>query len=119
MDEITLSGLEFFGFHGCFPSEKTHGQLFIIDVNMRISLKEAGKSDDLNDTIDYTKVVEVVKNIVEGESKNLIESIAETIAGEILNKFEKVKEVTVTAHKPHVPLGSVIRDVAVKVVRTR
>lgn len=119
MDEITLCGLEFFGFHGCFPSEKTHGQLFIIDVKMKISLTEAGKSDDLNDTIDYTKVVELVKDIVEGKSKNLIESLAESIAKKILQKFEKVKEVAVTVHKPHVPLGSVIRDVAVKIERTK
>lgn len=119
MDEITLNGLEFFGFHGCLSSEKKHGQLFIVDVNMKICLLNAGKSDDLKDTIDYTKVVELVKNIVEGESKNLIESLAETIAREILNKFAKVERVTVCVHKPHVPLGSVIRDVAVKIMRER
>lgn len=119
MDEITLSGLEFFGFHGCFPAEKKHGQLFIVDIAMKISLIEAGKSDDLKDTIDYTKVVALARRIVEGESKNLIESLSESIAKEILKEFEKVEQVTVTVHKPHVPLGSVIRDVAVKVVRKR
>lgn len=119
MDEIILNGLEFFGFHGCLSSEKKHGQLFVVDVNMKISLEEAGKSDELKYTIDYTKVVELIKSIVEGESKNLIESIAESVAEKILEKFLKVTEVTVTVHKPHVPLGSVIRDVAVKIVRSR
>lgn len=119
LDEIALTGLEFFGFHGCFPEEKKQGQLFVVDVNIKLSLAEAGKSDNLNDTVDYAKVTEIVKNKIEGEPKNLIESVAETIANEILKKFDKAEEVAVTLHKPHVSLRCVIKDVAVKVVRKK
>ena len=119
MDEISLVGLEFFGFHGCLPYEKKIKQPFVVDIVLKLSLENAGKSDDLSDTVNYADVVDIAAKIIEGEPKNLIESLALEIANKILSEFDKIAEVSVCVHKPHAPVGRTVRDVSVKMVRKR
>ncbi|MCR5403911.1 MAG: dihydroneopterin aldolase, partial [Butyrivibrio sp.] len=77
MDRINLTGMEFYGYHGCLPEEREKGQRFYVDVEMFMDLSPAGKSDDLNDTVNYAEVFEYIRQVVEGPSKQLIESVAE------------------------------------------
>ncbi|MBR3723001.1 MAG: dihydroneopterin aldolase [Selenomonadaceae bacterium] len=119
MDEISLAGLRFYGFHGCFKEEKEKGQDFRVDLKIRLSLEDAGKKDDLKSTVNYAKLVEAAKKVVEGESKNLIEAVAEDIAKAILSEFPAVEKVGVSVHKPNAPLNCEFEDVAVKIERTR
>ena len=119
MDEIILTGLRFYGYHGCLPQEREKGQDFVIDLKLRLSLSEAGKTDSLEKTVDYSKVAELTRKIVEGEPKNLLEAVAEEIATKILKNFESVKEIKVTAHKPNAPLEADFSDAAVTIERKK
>ena len=56
MDTITIKGMHFYGYHGCLPEEQRTGQPFHVDVVLHADLSKAGASDELNDTIDYSKV---------------------------------------------------------------
>ena len=47
MDKIVLTGLHFYGYHGCLPEEKRHGQPFHIDLVLETDLERAGQTDDL------------------------------------------------------------------------
>eukprot|EP00889_Picochlorum_renovo_P008701 jgi/Picre1/35731/NNA_003191.t1 len=89
-DSIRLKGLVFHGYHGVLPEENTLGQKFLVDATMYTNLRNAGNSDNLHDTIDYAKTYSMIKNIVEGKPHNLIESVAERIAQDILQESDMV-----------------------------
>lgn len=118
-DKIQLDGMVFYGFHGVGPEEQNVGQRFVIDLEAERDLKAAGRSDDPEDTVNYSKMFRVVKDIVEGPSRKLLESVAETIAGAILDGFD-VESVRITVKKPEVPIkGSILSHAAVEIYRER
>ncbi len=118
-DSIALTGMEFYGYHGCLPEERKTGQTFLVDVSLSLSLAEAGQLDDLAATVNYAEVFALARDIVEGPPQRLIEAVAERIARGILARFLRVAEVRVTVHKPSAPLPGAFRDAAVTVVRGR
>ena len=119
MDKIKLTGLNFYGYHGVLPEERQMGQEFSVDVSMYLDLQEAGQTDKLEATTNYAEVYEVVKTVVEGQPRKLIETVGEEIAQTILRDFGRVQRVRVTVHKPHAPLPGVFTDASVSIVRSR
>ncbi|CAL9026233.1 unnamed protein product [Prunus brigantina] len=101
-DKLILRGLKFHGFHGVKPEERTLGQKFVIDVDAWMDLREAGKSDRLSDTISYTEIYRIVKEVVEGPPHNLLESVAQLIASTTLKNYTQISAVSVKVGKPHV-----------------
>ena len=118
-DKFILTGIEIFGHHGDLPEERKLGQKFLVDLELNLDLSVAGKSDELSDTVDYPKVLEITEKIVAGKPKNLIETVAEEIAENILKNFPKVESVKVVLHKPHAPLKIKYSDAAVSIFRQR
>jgi dihydroneopterin aldolase len=119
-DEILLEGLRFYAHHGVNREERTRGQRFTIDVVLAVDLRPAGQSDDLADTVSYSAVYKVVRGIVEGEPRKLIEAVAEEIAAAILTGFPSVEHVTITVRKPEVPMkGSLLDAAGVRITRSR
>ena len=98
-DQIILTGMEFIGHHGCSEEERRLGQNFFVDVVLNLDLSKAGNSDNLNDTVDYVKVFELAKRIVCDMEYNLIETVAESIADDILKSFKTVESVKVKVGK--------------------
>src|SRR5699024_9891048 len=119
MDNITLRQMQFYGYHGLFPEENKLGQRFIVDVQLFLSLEKAGKSDQMNDSIDYGKVHEVVQAIVEGEAMHLIEAVAEKIAGQLLGEFALLQALQVKVIKPDPPIQGHYESVSVEIYRER
>jgi len=117
-DRITLKGVSATGFHGVLEFEKRDGQTFVVDVEMEVDLTQAGTSDDLADTVNYAEVATDVVALVEGESLDLIEALADRIAAKVLTR-PLVESVVVTVHKPQAPVGHPFTDVAVTVKRLR
>jgi dihydroneopterin aldolase len=119
-DEVFLEGLRFYAYHGVNPEERAQGQRFVVDVRIAANLREAGRTDDLTKTVDYSLVYRKVREIVEGEPRNLIETVADAIAAMILREFASAEAVTVTVRKPEVAIKGAFLDAAgVTVVRTR
>jgi dihydroneopterin aldolase len=119
-DEILLEGMRFYAYHGVNPEERALGQRFVVDVALAADLRRAGRSDDLADTVSYSAVYKLVRRIVEGEARNLIEAVAEEIASAILAEHEPVARVTVTVRKPEVPMKGAMLDAAgVRITRVR
>lgn len=119
MDKIYLTGMEFYGYHGVFPEETRLGQRFIVDVELSLPLKAAGKNDDLETTVNYAEVYALVKKIVEGAPLKLIEAVAERIAENILSRFPVVRQCKIKVIKPSPPIPGHFRHVAVEIVRGR
>ncbi len=118
-DKIILTGIEAYGHHGCTEEERCAGSFLKVDVEIDADLSKAGKSDDLEDTIDYSKILFDVKKIVEGTPRKLIETVAEEIAEKILNDFDKARRVKIILHKPNAPLPVKYADAAVAIVREK
>lgn len=117
-DEITLKGLRVFGRHGVFDFEREQGQDFLIDVTLHVSTARAAASDDVADTVHYGELAERIVTIVEGEPVNLIETVAERIADEILTDA-RIARTEVTVHKPEAPISHTFTDVSVTIRRER
>ena len=107
-DVIKISGIEAKGFHGVLEKERKRGQKFLVDVEFYLSLRNL--NDQLNKTVNYAEVAQVVKNLITGEPRQLIESLAEDIAKQILK---------VIVHKPNAPIPLKFKDVTVEIERSR
>ncbi len=119
-DRILLEGMVFHGRHGTLPAERELGQPFVVDIELRLDLQAAGLSDDLTQTVDYSEAHRRAKEIVEGSPVNLTETVAERIAGAVLEDHPAVETVRVKVAKPDVRLDdTVLTGSAVEIVRRR
>lgn len=118
-DRIELKGIEAFGYHGVFPEEKRDGQLFYADICAELDLEAASNSDDLNDTVDYAAMIDLVIEDIQSEPCDLIEHLAGRIADRILFQFNRINRVSVTIHKPSAPVKGSVLDIAVTIERNR
>lgn len=120
MDEILLEGMRFYGYHGVNPEEQALGQRFVVDLSIAADLRQSGASDRLAETVNYSAVFQRVRTIVEGERYQLLEALAESIAGAILREFDAASGVTVTVRKPSVAIkGSILDSAGVRIRRSR
>ena len=116
-DKIELRGMTFYGFHGVIPAEKELGQRFVVDMDIFTDLTTAGQTDDLGDTVNYSEVYRTVRDVVEGPSRNLLESVAAAIAERVLSAHD-IEAVRVRVRKPEVPMkGSILTHAAVEIFR--
>jgi dihydroneopterin aldolase len=114
---IELAGLELFGYHGVEPEEREQGQPFLFDIWLDVS--DAGRSDRLEDTVDYRLVVECVRDVSEARAYQLLEALAAAVADALLASFD-VARVRVRVRKPTVrPAGFRVEHSAVTVERER
>ena len=118
-DRIVLDGLAFMARHGVHEHEKVTPQRFEVDVELHLDLQPAGLEDDLARTLDYGRVYETVRAIVESTTFNLIEALAEAIGHELLADFAALDEVVVRVRKPDVRLGGPIGYAGVQIRRRR
>ncbi|GAC1512474.1 MAG: dihydroneopterin aldolase [Candidatus Dormibacteraceae bacterium] len=117
MDRVILEGMSFQGRHGVRAAEREQPQEFRVDVEVDFDLSEAGRTDRIEDTIDYTRVRAIAKDVIEGESLKLLESLAARIAERVL-QLPKVGAVAVRIAKR--PASMLPLDgAAVRINRTR
>ncbi|MCH2311328.1 MAG: dihydroneopterin aldolase [SAR202 cluster bacterium] len=118
-DRIQVKGMKFFGHHGITEEEQAIGQRIEVDVEIEVDLEAAGRADDPNLTLDYTLIYQVTREIVEGKSVKLIETLAESIADRLILKLN-VDSAWVKVIKPNPPIdNSVIGYVAIEVQRDK
>jgi dihydroneopterin aldolase len=118
LDEIRLTGLRATANHGVLEHERRDGQVFLIDVTVRLPLGPAAATDDLDRTVHYGELAEAVVAAVESDPVDLIETVAERVADVALG-FAAAHEVVVTVHKPHAPIAVPFDDVSVTITRRR
>jgi len=118
-DAITLHRMRFHSRHGVLPEEAVRGQDFEVTVRLELPLAAAGQSDDLVRTIDYRAVHEVVRGVMAGPPRKLIEALAEGVAAGLLREFPAVEAVEAEVTKLNPPVGFVSAGVTVRVRRAR
>ena len=115
-DRILLTGLRVHAHHGVFAEERRDGQPFVIDLEVALDLAPAGGSDELGRTLHYGELAEEVAAAAERDPVDLIETLAERIAGVVL-AHPVARWVRVTVHKPDAPIAVPFDDVAVVIER--
>lgn len=118
-DRVVLANMVFEGRHGYYEHEQATAQPFEVDVELRLNLQPAGVDDDLERSVDYAKVFEATRQIVESTTFRLLEALAEAISHEILAGFPRVDEVGVRVRKPKVALGGRLDYAGVEIWRRR
>lgn len=116
-DQIRVTGIKAFGYHGVLPHEATEGQEFIVDLLITLDLRAVSLSDDLNETINYADLAQIAHDNIVGERVQLIERLAGRIAEEISSAYSQITSVSVTVHKPHAPVTVDFEDISVTITR--
>lgn len=119
MDKIILKEASFQGKHGCFVEEKVQTQNFRVSLSLYLDLEEAMESDDLEKTVNYGEVFDLVKNQVERKSYDLIEKLAAEILKDIFLYSDKIKEIKIRLIKPNPPVQGDYKYFAVEMRRKR
>lgn len=117
MDKIVLRNMEFWGRIGCLPEEKTNDARYLVTVTLYVDEIKGAESDRLEDTIDYSKVFDIAKDVIESEPMNLIEYAAGRIAREVKARYEDIARVKVTISKPDAPIDGVFETMEVTIER--
>jgi dihydroneopterin aldolase len=117
-DELSVWGIECYGHHGVFEHEKREGQTFVVDLTLGVDTAPAAATDDLRDTVDYGTLVAAVKNAVEADPVDLIETLAQRLADVCLRDV-RVEWARITVHKPEAPIDATFGDVTLTVTRSR
>ena len=111
MGLITLEGIRVFAFHGHLPEEKKLGGHFIVNVWIEADTSEVEKTDDLNNTVDYVKIIAIVKEKMAIRS-DMIEVPTKRIVDAIL-PLNKVRKVTVEVEKVQPPIEASFDKISV------
>ena len=114
MDKIFLRELKVDTIIGIWDWERKIRQTIVIDLEMSADIAKAAATDDIKDTLDYKGVAKRVQKFVAESSFQLVETLAERIAGIIRDEFG-VAWVRVKVHKPGAIRGS--RDVGIEIER--
>ena len=113
MGLITVEGIRVFAYHGHLPEEAVLGGHFIINVWVTADTIEVEKTDDLNHTVDYVRVIEIVKEQMTNRS-NMIERPAKRIVDAIL-LLQTVQKVKVEIEKIQPPIDAVFDKISVTI----
>lgn len=118
MGVIVLKNIRCYAFHGCLHEEGIIGSDYLVNLAIKADLKKSSQTDDLNDTIDYVKLNEIVVKQMNARSK-LLEEVAQRILNEIFNEFDNVLKAKVEVSKINPPLGGDVERVTIKLTQKR
>lgn len=117
MDEIRISGLEVYAYHGVFPEENEKGQHFYINAVLYTDTRKAGMTDELSDSTNYGLVCEEMAHAMTEQCFHLLERAAEYVAQHVLMTFPLVREIELEICKPEAPIPLTFSNVSVKIRR--
>ncbi len=113
MSIISIEGMEFFAYHGCFKEEQVIGTKFRVDLFLTVNTTQAEQTDNLHDTVNYQSVFQCVKDEMRSNSK-LLEHVGRRILNRIKEEFTTVEHARLKIRKLNPPLGGKIDFVSLE-----
>jgi len=113
MGMISLEGMDFFAYHGCFAEEQVIGTRFKVDLYFEVNTLHAEESDDLKQTVNYQSVYQLVKKEMEIKA-HLLEHLAHRILKSVTASFPAIQAAEVKIAKLNPPFGGKVDQVCVK-----
>lgn len=102
---INLLGLRFHAFHGVMAQEQLVGNDYLLDVRVRYDLSKAMLSDDVNDTLNYATVYEMIRQEMQIPSC-LLEHVAYRIGNRLMITFPQIESIDIHLTKKNPPMGA-------------
>ena len=113
--KVAAQGIKVFAYHGCLPEEKNIGGEFLVDVFVECDFSIAAATDNLNLTVDYCMIFDIVQEQMKIPSK-LIEQVAFRIANKIVQSAkQEIFGLRVRITKINPPVNGPIENVWVEV----
>lgn len=102
---IFLDNMKFRAFHGVMQQERRVGGDFAVSLNVRFNPEKAVESDDVDDTLNYAVIYDMVKQEMQQPSR-LLENVAGRIGRRILETMPRAEAVDITVSKLNPPMGA-------------
>ena len=118
LDTIFIEQIEFYGYHGASDEEQSVGHRYAVDMELRVDLHIPGRTDRLEDTVNYSRVAKRVAAIGSSEQFRLLEALAARLANAILEEFP-VESVRLRVRKIRPPMNVIASAVGVEIERIR
>ena len=115
---ILIEQIEFYAYHGASDEEQAIGHRYSVDVELHVNTRQAGESDDLQDTVNYSRVAKRVVAAASAKQFRLLEKLAQHLADTILTEFP-VQAVRLRVRKIRPPMNVIAASVGVEIFRER
>jgi dihydroneopterin aldolase len=113
--KVFIADLRLHAFHGHFPHEREHGQMFAIDLELVLDLNAAAAGDALAATVDYGEAAAMVRRVFCGPPRKLVEAAALDVAGALIAAFARLDAVVVRVAKLAPPIAGPLRAAGVEI----
>lgn len=107
MGKMLIKNLRFKSRHGYHDFERVVGNLFEVDIEFEIELAPAGESDNLDDTLDYSKACAIVEDVMNSEPVLLIETLLAQIGDQLMEEYPQIQKLDVRLRKLAPPMETV------------
>ncbi len=118
MSTITLNGMRFYAYHGCFAEEQRIGTHFTVDVVFETDTTQAQHSDDISHTVSYLDVYHTIQREMSVPS-HLLEHVGDRIGEALLAEYPAIESARVRVSKMNPPLGGQLDSVTVEIIKVR
>lgn len=116
-DEIRIDNLEVYAYHGVYPEENEKGQPFFVNAVLYTDTRNAGLEDNLLLSTHYGEVSHFITSWMKEHTYQLIETVAENVAREVLLKYDLINSIDLEIRKPQAPIGLPFESVSVRIHR--
>ena len=116
LDKLHVNGIRCYGYTGFFPEENKLGQWFEVNLTFWLDLSDAVVSDDLDDCLDYRRVIDTVNLLVQRETFKTVERLAGAIADHLL-ELQQVERVQVKLTKLSPPIPNFSGSITVEITQ--
>lgn len=118
MGLIKIKNIRLYAYHGCMVEEGKIGSDYRVDLSVKANLKKSAETDNLNDTVDYVHLTQIVREEMVIRSK-LLEEVANRILNRIFEELSLVKKASVSISKLNPPIGGNVAMVTIEMSRAR
>lgn len=119
MDQIMIKNLVVFANHGVYEAEAVLGQKFLVSATLETDIRRPGKTDSLDQTINYGEVCREITTFLTGHRFQLIEACVQQLADHLLETYPLISAIELEIQKPWAPVGLPLDTVAVRIRRSR
>jgi len=117
MSKIYLEDVKIYAYHGVLPEENIIGTYYILNLEIHTDLWIAAESDDLNDTISYAEINEIIHEEMKINSK-LLEHVAGRIITKIREKFDQVSYIKIKITKTSPPMKGEMKGASIELEKS-
>ncbi len=119
MDKILVRNLKIFAYHGVNPEEKDNGQNFVLDIDAFVDINVPCRTDDVEDTVSYAKIIKETVKIFTSQKDDLLERASQRVADGLFERFDKIQALRILLKKPEAPIKADFEYVGVEIFRER